>query len=302
MDRSTYTSPRWRLFASVAGIMLVVTTLLPIRAEARLEAKVYAITTWNGGCGGATRNWWDNMADAWYDEITDSGFSLGGWCLWGHCGDAYSRDGRQVNGNMVNSMFADQGVVSWGRDTTNLDEADAALVAWHGRESGNVYIGSMRVDEAGAGDCNLRRDEMRIGNSDLEFLHLSSCQSMDDNQWSTWWQAFNRMHQVDGFHGLMWIGSGLVNDYEDFADDAFDMTIADAWLDNMYVANVSGSDDQCPVAYAVGANSADTWSRIGSERYNHVLSDPTVIGYWGVVFIGGCDPAAETVINSDTSS
>jgi len=100
----------------------------------------------------------------------------------------------------------------------------------------------------------------------------------------------------------MWIGSGLVGDYEDFADDAFDITIADAWLDNMYRPDISGSDDQCPVAYAVGANSADTWNRIGTERYNHVLSDPTSIGYWGVIFIGGCDPAAETVINSDTAS
>jgi hypothetical protein len=204
------------------------------------------------------------MADAWYDEVTNSGFSLFGWCLWGHCGDAYSRDGRQVNGAMVNSMSADRGVVSWGNDSAHVDEADAALVAWHGSESGNVYQGSMRVNEAGAGDCTLRRDEMRVGNWDLEFLHVSSCQSMDDNQWASWWQAFGGAHQIDGFHGLMWIGSGLAGDYSDFADDAFDETIADAWLDNLYRPDISGSDDQCPVAYAVGASSADTWSRIGS--------------------------------------
>ncbi len=269
---------------------------------AREEAKMYAVTTWNAGCGGATRTWWDNMADAWYDEITNSGFSLWGWCLWGHCGEAFSRDGRQVNGNIVNSQFADASVVAWGNDTANMDEGDAVLVAWHGSESGNIYQGSMRVNEAGGGNCTLRRDEMEAGDSDLEFLHLSSCQSMDDNQWGSWWQAFNRLHQIDGFHGLMWIGSGLVNDYEDFADDAFDTTIANAWLDNMYVPNISGSDDQCPVAYAVGANSSDTWNRIGTERYNHVHSDPTTIGYWGVVFISGCDPAAETVINSDRSN
>jgi hypothetical protein len=263
---------------------------------------MYAVTTWNAGCSGSTRDAWDDMADAWYDEITDSGVSLFGWCLWGHCGEAYSRDGRQVNGNIVNSQFADSSVVSWGNDSAHVDEGDAALVAWHGAESGNVYLGSMRVNEVGGGDCTLRRDEMEVGDWDLEFLHVSSCQSMDDNQWSTWWQAFGGAHQVDGFHGLMWIGSGLVGDYSDFADDAFDTTIADSWLDNMYRPDISGSDDQCPVAYAVGANSADTWSRIGSERYDHVLSDPTNIGYWGVVFIGGCDPAAETVINSNTSN
>jgi hypothetical protein len=271
-------------------------------AHAALEAKSYAITTWNAGCSGSTRNWWDNMADAWYDEITNDGFSLFGWCLSGHCGDAFSRDGQQVNGNFVNSQFADSSIVSWGRDHVHMDEGDAAMIALHGFESGNVYGGRVRVNEPGGGDCNIMRSEMQAGDQDLEFLHLSSCQSMDDNQWSTWWQGFGRLHQVNGFHGWMWIGSSLVNDYKDFADDAFSSTISDSWLDNMYVPNISGSDDQCPVSYAVGANSSDTWSRMGSERYNNVHSDPSSIGYWGVTFISGCDPAAETVITSDYSS
>lgn len=256
------------------------------------EAKMYAVTVWDAGCGGATRNWWDNMADAWYNEITNNGWNFFGWCISGHCGDAYSKDGRQVNGNIVNSQFADIDEVAWGNDTLHLDEGDAVMVAWHGSESGNVYQGSMRVNEAGGGDCALRRDEMEIGDSDLEFLHLSSCQSMDDNQWSSWWRAYGRAHQVDGFHGWMWIGSGRVNDYRDFADDAFSDTIANSWLDNMYVPNISGDDDQCPVAHAVGANSADMWNRIGTEQYDNVHSDPSSIGYWGVTWITPCDPAA----------
>ena len=282
---------------------LVVTfALLAPAAHARQEAKIYAISKWDGGCSGSQRDSWDDMADGWYDAITDSGFTFLGVCLWGHCSDYYSRAGRQVNGSVVNSKFADASVVSWGNDTPRLDDADAALIAWHGSESGNVYLGSMRVNEAGSGDCTLRRDEMQIGDSDLEFLHLSSCQSMDDNQWQDWWRAFGGAHQVNGFHGLMWISSSYVGDYEDFADDAFSNTIADSWLDNLYRNNISGSDDQCPVSYAVGANSADTWNRIGTERYNRVLSDPTRIGYWGVIFISGCDPASETVVNSDWGS
>lgn len=284
-----------------AAIALLTPVLLPTLSEAR-EAKSYAITTWNSNCSGSTRNWWDNMADSWYDEITDSGTSIFGWCISGHCSDHYSRDGQQVNGNFVNSQFADSSIVSWGNDHNHMDEGDAALIALHGFETGNDYGGVVRVDEAGGGNCIIKRSEMQAGDQDLEFLHLSSCQSMDDNQWSSWWRAFGRLHQVDGFHGLMWIGPGLVDDYEDFADDAFSSTIADSWLDNMYVPNVSGNDDQCPVAYAVGANSADTWNRIGTERYNNVHSDPNNIGYWGVTFISGCDPAAETVINSDWSS
>jgi len=267
-----------------------------------MEAKVYAVTTWNGGCSGSTRTWWDNMADAWYNEITDSGFSFLGFCLSGHCNDAYRKDGRLVDGNLINSLFADSSVVRWGQDHNHVDEADAALVALHGGESGDVYFGAVRVNEPGDGDCSMRRDEMKLGNNDLEFLHLSSCQSMDDNQWKSWWQAFNGLHQVDGFHGLMWIGSGLVNDYEDFADDSFDVSISEAWLDNMYVANISGNDDQCPVAYGVGSTTSDLWNRIGNERYDLIYSDPAKIGYWGTTYIGGCDPAAETVIGSDKTN
>ena len=161
---------------SIIAMLLMVAA--PISARA-LEAKMYAITTWDAGCNGGARAAWDDMADAWYDEITDSGFSFFGWCLWGHCGDAYSRDGRRVNGNIVNSMFADVSRVTWGNDTSHLDEADAALIATHGADSASRWQGTMRVNEAGGGDCSVRNDEMEIGDSDLEFLHLSSCNSMD---------------------------------------------------------------------------------------------------------------------------
>ena len=162
------------------------------------------------------------MVEAWYDEITDEGFSIFGWCIGGHCGDAYSRDGRSVNGSIANSWFADASVVSWGNDTPRLDDGDAVMIGTHGADSADVWSGTMRVNEAGPGNCTLRRDEMEIGDSDLEFLHLSSCNSMDANQWSSWWRAFNRAHQVDGFHGFMWIGSGRIPNYRNFASDAFD--------------------------------------------------------------------------------
>jgi len=288
-------------FSKVSQCILCSLLITPF-AHGAYEAKSYAVTTWDASCSGSTRSAWDNMADAWYDEITNTGFSLFGWCLSGHCSDAFTRDGQYVNGNIINSKFADSSLVSWGNDTRHLDEGDAVMLALHGFESGNDYGGRVRVNESGGGNCNIMRSEMELGDSDLEFLHLSSCQSMDDNQWSTWWSAFGRAHQVDGFHGLMWIGSSLVNDYKDFADDAFSSTIAESWLDNMYIPDISGSDDQCPVAYAVGANSTDTWNRIGTERYDNVHSDPSSIGYWGVIYIRGCDPAAESVIASDFSS
>jgi Family of unknown function (DUF6345) len=268
----------------------------PHAADARFEAKMYAVTVWNGGCGGSTRNDWDDMVASWYDAITNVGFSIFGWCVTGHCDDAFSRDGSSVNGNIVNSLFADVNVVAWGNDTPNLDDADVAMIGLHGADSAGVWSGSMRVDEAGGGDCNLRRDEMQIGDSDLEFLHLSSCNSMDANQWSSWWQGFGRAHQVDGFHGFMWIGSSLISNYGNFANDAFGGSISNSWLDNHYVPNISGTDDQCPVAYAVGANQQDAVNRLFNERYDNVFSDPSSIGWWQVTYIAGCDPANETAL------
>jgi hypothetical protein len=288
--------------ALIAGTLFLATG-----SALALEAKMYAVTTWNGGCSGSTRNWWDNMADSWYNDITNTGASIFGWCIAGHCSDAFSPDGRRVNGNMVNSLFADASRVSWGNDTPSLDDADAALIAVHGSDVSNGWSGSMRVNEAGSGDCSARISEMEIGDTDLEFLHLSSCYSMDDNQWSNWEKSMGRAHQVDGFHGLMWIGSSLVNDYKDFSDDAFGGSISDSWLDNMYYSNAFGTgnvDDQCPVAFAVGSNGSDALNRLHNERYDNVFSDPPHSGttgsgtIWAATYISGCDPQGENTIGN----
>ena len=267
----------------------------PPAAQA-LEAQLYAITTWNAGCSGSTRNSWDDMGDEWYDAITDDDPTW--W--WGHGSEAYSRDRRQVNGNIADSWFTDTSLASFGNDRTYLDEGDAVMICTHGAESSGRWFGRMRINEAGSGNCNAWQGHMELGDLDLEFLHLSSCQSLDDNQWSSeWLDSFNGLHQVDGFHGLMWIGSSLEDDYEDFADDAFDCSIADAWLDNMYRPNISGSDDQCPVAYATGSTEGDLLNRLGNERYDNVYSDPTSPNWWGAMYIGGCDPANEDVCGDD---
>ncbi len=64
--------------AVVFGLVAILCGALPASAT-RYEAHLYAITTWDGGCGGSTRNAWDDMGDAWYDEITNVGFGIGGW-------------------------------------------------------------------------------------------------------------------------------------------------------------------------------------------------------------------------------
>ncbi|HLP41085.1 MAG TPA: DUF6345 domain-containing protein [Fibrobacteria bacterium] len=288
------------------GALALTSLLLSAGTAAALEAKMYAVTTWNAGCGGSTRDSWDNMVEDWYNDITNSGWSFFGFCMSGHCSNAYSKDGKLVNGNMVNSHFADLSRVTWGNDHNHMDEGDAVMIGVHGADVNNGWSGSMRVDESGDGDCSARLAEMEIGDTDLEFLHLSSCNSMDDNMWSNWEKSMARAHQVDGFHGLMWIGSGLVDDYGDFSDDAFGGAISDAWLDNLHYNNEfnNGMDDQCPVAFAVGSTGADAINRLTNERYDHVFSDPPNSGttgsgtIWATTYITGCNPAGEDTINN----
>ena len=288
------------LAAHTIGALLMTASLTQA-----LEAKMYAISKWDGGCSGSQRDSWDNMASAWYNEITNSGTSVFGWCVSGHCSDAFTKEGSRINGSITNSLLADASRVSFGNDATRLDAADAAIIALHGADVSNGWSGSLRVNESGSGDCKIQTNEMEIGDTDLEFLHLSSCYSMNDTQWSTWEKSMARAHQIDGFHGLMWIGSGLVDDYEDMADDGFGGPISDAWIDNMYYNNEFGdnnTDDQCPVAFAVGSSSNDATNRLHHERYNNVYSDPPNSGLtgsgtiWATTYISGCNPAGENTV------
>jgi hypothetical protein len=92
----------------------------------------------------------------------------------------------------------------------------------------------------------------------------------------------------------MWIGGCCDDQYEDFASDAFSVSIKDAWMDNMFVTGINGFATQCPVAYAVGANRTDCFNRIDNERYNNIFSDPGPIGYYCYYYYAGCDPEGET--------
>jgi Family of unknown function (DUF6345) len=280
---------RPRRLLRLAALCFATAVSPPLALADHLEAKMYGVTVWDGGCSGSTRNSWDDMAQAWYDVMGDSSW--------------YHKKFKLVNGNIINSKYADATKVSWGSDSSYLDDADAAILFWHGSEDGDVYKGSMRVDESGGGDCKVREDEMDLGDQDLEFLVLSSCHGLDDNQWKQWWKSFKGLHQLDSFHGLMWISSGRVDDYEDFAEDAFDGPMSDAWLDNLYDTDIGDDNvDQCPVAYGVGNGSTDLWDRIDHERYDNIKTDPTTFTRWGATFIIGCNPAGESVVDSDLSN
>lgn len=272
------------------------------------EAQLYAITQWTDTCYGGSRSWWDDMGDAWYDEITDSGFSWSFFgidlCFWGHCDDYFTRDRRWVNGGMSGDEFTEENSFVCGTDRTYPDEGDAVMIATHGGDDGEYWRGLMRYKDCN-NDCYINgRDELRVGDFDTEFLHLSSCHSLDDNMIGRAYRQFGslRLHQLHGFHGCMWIGSSMVNDYEDFAEDAFDTSIASSWMENMYRENINGQYTQCPVAYGVGTTANECLSRLANERYNNVYSDPSDVGYYCYYYYSECDPACESAFGSDWDS
>ena len=281
-----------RSVLGVASLALVVAILPQPAAATHLEAHMYVVTDWSLECGGSARPYWDDMVEFWYDEIDDHG--------WDHQDRSWDRDP---------FCDPDTGLANC-RDWEYVDDADAAMLGMHGGDSGNHWRGSLRRDGgASVNDCRIDAnesggtDEMYLGDWDLEFLHLSSCNSMDDDNLSNTWRYFRdpfdspghgrRLHQADGFHGFMWIGGCCDDQYEDFAADAHTVSIRDAWIDNMYVTGINGYATQCPVAYAVGTTADDCLDRLRNERYNNVYSDPGSINYYCYTYYVGCDPDGE---------
>ena len=264
------------------------------------EAKLYAITNWpsSGQCKGTDVPNWDNMTLAWYNEVTS--------------GPVFFSDGVWINNSLSRKILCDpDSGFAPCEDFKQVDDADVAMLAFHGADKGKHWAGLLQVPTGG--DCFIHApegastDAFFVGDADLEFLHFSSCHSMDDDNLNESWRMFadvdspkngHRLHQADGFHGVMAISSGRADDYEDFADDAHSVPIADAWLDNLYDEDITynnGSNgDQCPVALSVGGNLGEALTRLVLERYTFVFPDPSGNHFIAYLFYDRCDPVGDS--------
>ena len=286
----------WRIISPV----LVALLFAAGTANAR-EAGMMGTSVWTATCNGNNLTHWDNMVRSWYNRIDDFGW--------------YQRDKYWVDGSFSKNAMCDPDRAPGCIDGIYLDEVDAVMVFGHGADAGDHWAminrnkgadGSCWIRHPGAGSTTGR---MLAGDYDLEFLHISSCNSGDDDNLSLLWTAFRdpvdtpnnqrRLHQANVFHGWMWIGSSLDSNYRNFARDAHFMSIRSAWLYNHHENNISGNMDQCPVSYAVGSNQADCFNRLHNERYNYVFSDPSAIGYYCYSYFAGCDPGGETTFGQD---
>jgi hypothetical protein len=284
-------------------LCLVILCAASAQADPR-EAKLYVITNWpsSGICMGNDIADWDDMTLAWYDRIT--------------AGPEFFGDGTWINNSMSRKIFCDpDSPVSPCNDTKRIDDADAAMVAFHGFDRNGHWGGLMQV-ESDDDKCSIQAPEgassdgLFVGDTDLEFLHFSSCNSMDDDNLNNTWRIFadvtsktngQRLHQANGFHGVMAIAGGRAGNYQNFADDAHWSSIADAWMDNMYDDDILYSDltigDQCPVSYVVGNDAGDAAMRLLFERYNFVFPDPASRKYSAYLYIEDCNPLGDGPFN-----
>ncbi len=271
-----------------------------------MDVKVFAIGDFvpsgSGGCGGGDRSHWPDMVDHWYDEMGSKG---------------HTKDGQYTNGSMTIQRFCDPDWTSGCRDYLYADNADAFMIATHGSDNGDHWAGTMRYpwNSHCKLDAGGSADDMWVGSVNAEFIHLSSCYSADDDNLSGIRNMMydpvdtpvngRRAHQVDGFHGLMWIGSSFDNNYEDFADDAHSMAIARSWVSNLYDDTIDCAwydpfnwfdtcDEQCPVAYTIGSTGDDALTRLLNERYNYIYSDPSGHSGYAWRYIVNCDPQGES--------
>lgn len=268
----------------IAMVFFVSSVLISRPSYGNYETKIYAVTTWDDDCPGDTVPWWDDYCDEWYDTVTDRA--------------SWDRSGRQVNGNVRDGKFCDEDRVAWGEDDVYLDDADAAMVCLHGQDYFGRWRGYMRVDPEGGENCKAWQYHMDFGDDDLEFLFLSSCNSADDNYLvgtPNWYDSFEGIHQIGGYHGFMHIGSDGVQNYEDFANDSFYDGVATAWVLNMH--HYWGDPNwvwDCPVAIVEGNSSHDAADRADNElmQMKAPYSDPTGDDFvWKAYDL--CDPDGE---------
>ena len=264
------------------------------------EVMAFVITNWNAGCDADRADDLDNMVRAWYYEMKNDAPAPDG-----HGATAYTVGWLNDDGYISDPQFVDPDNQAWGNDVDYADAADAFMVGLHGGDSSadHRWFGAVKFDEAGTGNCFAYQGHIELGDGDLEFLHLVSCDSMDrEDWWNEWNSSFDGLHQVDGFHGIAYAIPEYARNYRRVADDGFWIPIAEAWLDNLYDTMWwSVTRDQCPVARGVGTNATDSRDRMFTERYNLVLSDPPGLGQsrnHRVRYIRGCNPKGKGALPS----
>lgn len=250
-----------------------------VKNESLEQARSFAITKWDGNCGGSQRDWWDDMCMAWRHRM-----GANGWEQWWN------------NFHLVRAQkFADNSRVTWGQDDTwnGMDAGEAALICTHGGHSAATgWSGSMHTDDGNG--CSINTTQMMAGpasGGDLRFLHLSSCNSMNWHELGMWWgPAAGRVHVITGFHGYMYIGSQYVDEYDELASEGFSSGVGKVWMDKMHHIShwYNSWSTVCPIALGFGETSAQSDNAL-NERYNDRWPD-RASNWMTYMWKKDCDP------------
>ena len=270
---------------AMPSVCLLIAISLSSQVLANGEVKAYTQQTSTASCTFKTMQNWDNMCQAFYSEVVASPV---------FDGDVHTID----SGNR--SLFVDPDLVAGGVDNLNLDDADVAIACMHGKDQGaNGWSGKFR--NSWNGNCSAKRQDMSLGEVDLEQLFLSSCHSMDKEDTNVWndgpHPTANGVHGTHGFHGIMYISSSETPRYEDAADDAVNVTIRTGWL-SLFSDDWNGpggdADDQCPVTVAWGDTEDEAMMRLDYNLVDSLNdSDNPVANYRARLGILGCNPAGD---------
>jgi len=195
--------------------------------------------------------------------------------------------------NVIVSRFVDPSVSNWGFDNSSsgFDSGTASLLCTHGGYNEVGWWGLMQRKDQG--ECGANVDQLKMGDlsgGSTRYLHLSSCNSMRWDRINAWFgPAKGGLHAVTGFHGLMYIGSGYVDEYEDMVSDSFSGdSVSESWVDNMHHDPIIGHTI-CPVSMAFGASKNAALTRLFTERYN-AQSANSASNYGVLMWISSCDP------------
>lgn len=269
--------PGRALLAALCGLASIGALTSPPQAQAD-QARSSAVVTWDGTCSGGERLWWDDMCMAWRKRLGSKG-----WSTW-------KRNYSQV----YIDRYVDPAISPWGFDnssTSGFDGGQAALLCTHGGRDDNGWWGKMHTQSQG--ECGANVDQWKAGvasGGKTRFLQLSSCNSM---RWSTagsWFgPAAGGVHSVHGFHGLMYIGSGYVDEYEDQVDDAYSgQSVSESWVDNMHHDPIIGHTI-CPVSMSFGNSKGEALTRLYGETYAAPTGEKAATN--GVLmWMSECDP------------
>jgi hypothetical protein len=195
--------------------------------------------------------------------------------------------------NVTVARYVDPSIASWGYDNAGngFDAGTAALLCTHGGYNDVGWWGLMqRVDQ---NECGLNVNQMKVGKLSggaTRYLHLSSCNSMRWDKINAWFgPAQGGVHLITGFHGIMYIGSGYVSEYQSMVNDSFSgSSIADSWVNNMHHDPIIGPTI-CPIAMAFGTSKDVALNRLYTEKYDAQTAD-TSNSYGVLMWISECDP------------